>query len=121
MAELPNPIVLRTNRDWRDTVNLAQVAPDETQTPLDLTGAVMRMQMRRAANQANVYMTLSTANGRLVITDAENGGFAFNVDKEEIASALPAGAYVCDLLVTIGELDIVPLVRDVLVEQGVTR
>ena len=121
MSDYPNPIVLRTNADWRDAVRLVEVAPDQTETPLDLTGASMRMHIRSASPSRSVFLELSTANSRLVITDAVNGVYATNVDKAEIAAALPPGSYVCDLHVQIGDIDLVPLIREVEVELGVTR
>lgn len=119
--ELPDPIVLRTNRDWRDSVLLIEVAPDQTETALDLTGAVMEMHIRAKAAALSANMILSTANGRLVITSPINGGFAFNVESGLIENSLAPGEYVCDLVVTIGDLDLVPLERSILVERGVTR
>lgn len=119
--EIPDPIVLRTNRDWRDAVGLIEVAPDQTESPLDLTGAVMEMHIRSNAAALSAGLILSTANGRLVITDAVNGGFAFNVESDLIETSLAPGDYVCDLVVTIGDLDLVPLERSILVERGVTR
>lgn len=118
-AELPDLLTIRTNADWRSALRL--VKNDDEETPLDLTEAVLLMHVRRRREDKTVWMTLSSANGRLVKTDPAEGEFAFNVDAAEIRAKLPPGGYVLDLHVLIDDLDLVPFERELTVVEGVTR
>lgn len=119
LADLPDPFVIRTNADWRDMLRIVQ--NDDEETALDLTEAALVMHVRRRREDKTVWLTLSSANGRLVKTDPAEGEMAFNVDATEIRAKLPPGDYVVDLHVLIGDLDLVPFERQVTVIEGVTR
>jgi hypothetical protein len=55
------------------------------ETPIDLTGASIRVQIRKkeADYETYIHADISTANGKLVFTDAVNGKFKFNVSATE--------------------------------------
>lgn len=116
---LPDILEIRTNADWRDMVRI--VSDDDEQSPLDLTDAVLLVHVRRRREERTVWLTLSSANGRLVKTNPADGVLAFNVDAAEIRAKLPPGTYVLDLHVLIDDLDLVPFERELTVIEGVTR
>ncbi len=89
-------------------------------TAVDLTGAVMRMQLRQAATPYDPVMLLSTDNGRLVVDDGPNGLWSVKVEVA-VAVQVPAGAYDHDMLVRLrtGE-EIRAYVGTVTVDRGIT-
>lgn len=119
LPALPDVLEIRTNADWRDMVQIVQ--NDDEETPLNLSSATLLMHVRRRREDRTVWMTLSSANGRLVKTDPAEGEIAFNVDAAEIRAKLPPGDYVLDLHVLIDDLDLVPFERELTVIEGVTR
>lgn len=119
LPALPDVLEIRTNADWRDMVQIVQ--NDDEETPLNLSSATLLMHVRRRREDRTVWMTLSSANGRLVKTDPAEGEIAFNVDAAEIRAKLPPGDYVLDLHVLIDDLDLVPFERGLKVIEGVTR
>lgn len=60
-------------------------------TPLDITGASIRMTIAFPTP-----LILSTANGSIIIVDPENGIFTINI-ASTVTAALPIGAYSYDL------------------------
>lgn len=122
LLDLPDPIPLRTNADWRWVIHLTQPEAGESQAePLDLTGAKLTMHLRRQREGASVFMALTDANGRIVVLDAAQGKIAMNVDAAEIRAKLGPGRFWCDLHVRKNDLDLVPFERAVEVVEGITR
>lgn len=122
LMTLPSPIHLRTNADWRWVIHLSHPeAGEEEAEPLDLTGAALRMHIRRRRDDPNVLLDLSSANGRIVVLDAVEGKIAMNVDAAEIRALIAPGDYWCDLHVKIGDIDLVAFERPIEVIEGVTR
>lgn len=77
-------LVLRTNADmdqpmirWQDEAGT---------TPLDLTGYSLRMVARDADD--NELFEASTANSRVVVTDAADGAFSIRVPASVLAAAV---------------------------------
>ncbi len=57
----------------------------EVPTPVDLTGCTARMHIRRKITDSEILMELSTANSRIVITDAVAGKFEMRLTALETA------------------------------------
>jgi len=78
---------------------------DETiphiETPVDLTGASILMQVRQSPG-STVLHEFSTANGKIEITNAIGGQFRI---KEEIIN-IAAGLYQHDIQITFGDLTV---------------
>jgi|SRR5215831_1470512 len=68
-------------------------------TPIDLTGGTFAMDVRRHAEDATVFMQLSSANGDIAIQDAINGKFTVLITKEKLL-ALSPGDYAQSLIMT---------------------
>lgn len=71
------------------------VLTDTAGTPLDITGAVLRMGIETTAGRD--VLEASTANGRILITDAPAGRFDLAIPAALLAT-LHEGAYRHDLL-----------------------
>jgi len=65
-------------------------------TPVDLTGAVIKAQVRPAAQAGLIYLDMSTDNGQIVIRDAKGGTFGMYLTDEKTA-ALNFSSAVYDL------------------------
>jgi hypothetical protein len=72
-------------------------------TPLDLTGAVIRMQVKKDACSSAVLTLTSVSSAGITITDAVNGQFKIN---EQIIT-IPTCNYEYDIQITLasGEVD----------------
>ena len=68
-------------------------------TPIDLTGATFAMDVRRHAEDATVFLQLSTATGEITITEAPNGVFTILITKEKLLALTP-GDYDQSLIMT---------------------
>lgn len=78
-----------------DTFQGVQFTLEENSSPVDLTGASIRMMLKIDATSAPA-LTVSTPSSGLTITDAVNGIFEFD---EQIIS-VDAGQYLYDIEVT---------------------
>lgn len=79
------------NEDLRQ----AFVLTDAVGAPLDITGAAMRMAIETAAGDDALEVT--TANGRIIVTDASAGRFDLAIPAASMRT-LGEGAYRHDLL-----------------------
>ena len=75
-----------------------QVLEDDgtSQAPLDITDFTIRMQVRTKASSPDIVLEASTANGKIVITDAVNGKCSVTFTAVETA-ATTARSYVYDI------------------------
>jgi hypothetical protein len=73
----------------------------EPDTPIDLTGATARMQVRTTYDADVALISLTTENGRISIA-GETGEITLGIDAAD-TEALPAGLYVYDVEVVRGE------------------
>ncbi len=89
--------IAEQNADFAET--LAYLESDKI-TPIDITGATFKMEVREGTGKT-VVLELSTANGRIVITDAANGRFSLTALKS-IMETLAPNNYKYDLLITLG-------------------
>ena len=85
-----------TNEDLRQAFKLT----DSDGVPVNLTGAALRMELDNLANSDVV--DASTANGRIVFTNASAGEFSLAVPAA-VMSAISPGVYRHDLLLTRGD------------------
>lgn len=76
--------------DTRVSVSIS----DATGTPIDLTGASARMQLRTQINAPDFVDELTTDNGRIAIGDAGTLSLIF---PNGVTTDTPAGTYVYDL------------------------
>lgn len=81
--------------DQGATFNSTITVYDENGDPMDLTGYVVRSQMRRS------YVSNNFVNFTVVISDAANGLISLSLDKDATAS-LKHGRYVYDVEVEDG-------------------
>lgn len=77
------------------TFVLSSQYTEDDDTPVDLTGRSGRMQVRPSRDSATVTLELTTANGRFLFPDAEDGQVQFQVPASDMAALLP-GNYVYD-------------------------
>ena len=79
-----------------DTFKAINFTLDEDGTPVDLTGASIRMMVKLNATDTNFALEVSTSSGGMLITDAANGAFTF----EEQIIDIDAAKYVYDIEIT---------------------
>lgn len=72
----------------------------EPDTPVDLTGATARMQVRATYESDVALISLTTENGRISIAE-QSGEIALSIEATA-TEALPAGLYVYDVEVVRG-------------------
>lgn len=79
-----------------DTFNEVPFQINKDGVPIDLTGAVIHMQLRKSPS-TQVYLDLiSTANAGITITNAVNGEFKIN----QMIMTLEANVYLYDIEIT---------------------
>lgn len=66
-------------------------------TPIDLTGASMRMQIRSALDSPTVILELTTANSKIILVDAAQGQFKLSLTAVETATLTAIENAVYDL------------------------
>lgn len=112
--------LVRTNEDWRDSLNLTSGVGEEAE-PVDLTGSTFAAQIRSSPDALFVLLEASTTNGRLVIADAAGGVLSWNITADEMATLVPA-TYAYDIVWTNPDGLIDTFVAGTLtVERGITR
>lgn len=107
------------NGTWRDAF---QFDPDDTSW--DLVGQHFIMEIKANRDDTDVLFTLSTDNGRIVITDDYLRVIQFNAAPDDLADALLPGTYVYDLVMYDNSVPPVrtPLMQgDLCVSNGVTQ
>lgn len=113
--------LIRTNEDWRDSLELTTGEP-ESAVPVDLTGSTFRAEIRSAPDLLTVILEASTENDRLVISDpATDGILSWNISTSVMAQLKP-GLYVYDIVWTQpnGVVDTF-VAGNITIERGVTR
>lgn len=105
------------NGTWMDAFQFGE--PDDTTWTLD--GQSFELDVQRTPYDAVPLLSLSTTDGRIVVDDLIQRVIHFNVDPDDIQSALRPGEYVYDLVMVDGSDVRVPLMHGKLfVQQGVT-
>ncbi len=67
-------------------LEIAPIPPETVGTPVDLTGATARMQVRLNAASDDVLLELNDSNGRLVITDEQSGELTMEISATDTAA-----------------------------------
>ena len=100
-----------------DTFQTVTLDIDRDGSPIDLTGATIRMMLRLVKTQVSPDLSLSTPSSGITITDAVNG--EFEIDEQIIS--IDAGSYFYDLEVeeSSGEVNTV-MGGNFIVQQDVT-
>lgn len=113
---MANPITLKPHMSgdtWRGLTLTLSV----NGAPMNLTGATVKMQMRKAPTASNAEYTWSTADGSISITNAAAGQLAVN---KRVVSG--TGSLHFDLQVTTADGDVRTMVRGTMnLIQDVTR
>lgn len=93
----------------------------ESATPADLTGVTPRMQVRASADDTEVLMEFTVANGRIVIVDAMQGQIELIIERAHTAAiGWTTGVY--DLLLIDADDEGKRILEGTVnVSQGVTR
>lgn len=95
---------------------------DDAGVPVNLAGYTAKMQVRPAKASPTVLVELSTANGKLVITDAAAGKLRAQLTATETAALSPSAKGVYDVLLTRPDGVVIRLLEGALiVDGGVTR
>jgi hypothetical protein len=78
------------------------VYADTNSNPIDITGCSMVMKLRRNAEDATAFLTLSTDTGEITITDSVGGQFTILITQEDLLE-LALGPYVQSLVMTFAD------------------
>lgn len=110
------------NEDWLDSLKfLVEVTPPAVAPQLDIRGIAFEMEIRRKADDTEVILTASTANGRLVIGTSPDYGFLMiKVPVEDMRTKVP-GSYVADIIGTDGFNTRVIATMALTIVDGVTK
>ena len=112
MAVYVSNLVINTGTSFSHTFNLEAT---ETNSAYDLTGATPASQIRKHASSSSKTDFTTAINGA-----ATNGAIDISLTPTQ-TSALKAGRYVYDIVITIGETKTTVVEGSVLVRAGVTR
>lgn len=108
---------LSNNGTWQDAFRFGQPG-DYTWT---LAGQSFTMEVKRNRYDATPLLTMTTANGKIIVDDIYQRVIHFNVDPIEIQDSLNPGTYVYDLVMLSDFGIYTPLMHgDAKVCQGVT-
>ena len=112
MAEFPN-----IEHYKGDTFKQVLMVYKVNGTPVNLTGAIIRMQLRKERDGVSYLELTSVANAGITITDAVNGGFKINTQVININ----AGNYIYDIEFNIGGVIETLIKGDFVITNDVTR
>ena len=107
------------NCTWADGFQFG----DPADTSWNLTGKTFGMSVKGSENDTTPLLSMTTANGRIVITDAVARVIFFNVNPTDLSNALVPGDYVYDLIMSSPGSPpvLVPMFRGtVCVQSGIT-
>lgn len=105
------------NGTWMDAFQFGE--PNDTTWTLD--GQTFELDVQLNPYDTVPLLSLTTANGRIIVDDVVQRVIHFNVDPADIQTSLNPGAYVYDLVMVDGSDVRVPLMHGSLfVQQGVT-
>jgi hypothetical protein len=105
------------NGTWMDAFQFGE--PDDTTWTLD--GQTFEVDVQRNPYDTVPLLSLTSANGRIIVDDPIQRVIHFNVSPDDIQANLPPGMYVYDLVMVDGSDVRVPLMHGQLtVTQGVT-
>lgn len=105
---------LYDNEDFRSPELLIA---DEDGNPRDLTGVVLRMQVRREVGASNPAILDLTIGDGIVMVNAAGGHIEIEIGREDI----PAGYYYHDMIEEVGSHRTLLWVGSLTMAKGVTR
>jgi len=85
------------NDDWVVPFVLGTPVGDGTVTPIDLTGSIIKLEMRVNESDNEAIVAVWSPDGGVTITDAVNGRFQVLIDRDHLRR-IPAGTYFCDMV-----------------------
>jgi hypothetical protein len=110
-------LCIDNNGTWMDAFQFGE--PDDTTWTLD--GQTFELDVQRNPYDTVPLLSLSTADGRILVDDVVQRVIHFLVDPDDIQASLRPGTYVYDLVMINGSNVRVPLMHGTLeVNQGVT-
>lgn len=111
-------LAIQNNATWGDAFQFGTAGD----TSWSFTGQTFRVDVKRTKYDTSALLTLTTANGRVVVDNAVTRVLHFNVADTVVQAALPVGNYVYDLImIDSGDSSRVSLMGgDLCVVQGVT-
>lgn len=113
-------IEIANNQTWNDAFQFGTLGD----TTWSFTGQSFHIDIKADRNDAAALLSLTTANGRVVVDDYVNRILHFNVDYLTLQAALPIGEYQYDLCMVDTSVPPVrvPLMHgEVKIRQGVTQ
>lgn len=105
---------------WRDAFQFGTAGD----TTWSFTSQTIHMDVKASSDDTLALLSLTTANGRIIVDDATQRILHFNVDETTLQAALHPGDYVYDLVMLDGSSPAirVPLMQGtVTIQQGVTQ
>lgn len=94
-------IIIQNNATWEDAF---QFEPPDTEdggtldTSWSFTGQTFRLDVKTNATDTTPKLSMTTANGQIVVDDPVQRILHFNVPDSFITANLPVGKYVYDLI-----------------------
>ena len=86
--------------ETRATMRVVVTMTDDIATPINLTGATCTMDVRSQGDASQLLISLSTGNGRIVLSDPLNGELTLLISDTDTTPLRP-GTYDYDLLCTL--------------------
>jgi len=86
------------------TVEYPDPADPSSMLPWDFTGYTGRMQIRRTIDSSIVMIELTTANGGIAFTDAENGELTVSMTAVQTAALETSGVYDLEIINSGGQV-----------------
>lgn len=116
-----------TNEDWVDTIAVVENPGEGDEAPYDLTGASLRMQIRKTAPVLKIELDLSTDNGLLIIEDPVGdepypNKITVYVPQATVDNLKPGNVYVYDIVWTQPDGRLINFISGAItVNLGITR
>jgi hypothetical protein len=73
------------NWDWV----FAFILQDTAEVPVDLTGSVLKMMIRKRESDHQVYVSVTSEDNTIEITDAVSGAFTIIIRRDQLAHLIP--------------------------------
>lgn len=90
-------INIASNEDWVVPFLFGTVDESQVFTPIDLTGSVIKMEIRRREAESMVMVSVFSPDNGIIIEDAAGGAFTIFIDRARLVQLVP-GEYVSDIV-----------------------
>jgi hypothetical protein len=87
------------NEDWVVPFLYAQSSDGVTFTPIDLTGSLLKLEIRSAESEHEAIVSTFSPDNGIIITNAVGGSFTIVIDRSKSVRLAP-GTYYTDLVRT---------------------